>query len=396
MADVGAPGREASELVTHKYGLIACGLVFVYAAYTGALVIALLVGGLALIAGIGTLSSWLSIWRVSLVRSLSSNCAFPGDSLTVRYVLENRKPLPAPWLEVAEPVVRGLEVTDPGTEKRLLHLAWFRRVRWDRTLLCRRRGSYRLESSQLIGGDPYGLTSREAVMGGCEELLVYPRLLPLDQIPLPARALLGQQRPPRSLFEDPSRLAGVRAYQPGDPLNRIHWKVTARHGSLHSKVLEPSTTPTIALVLAIDPSAMGHPDDDESVEYAISVVASLAHLAVESGWSVGVFSGGHPEVALLPAAGRQHTMLILQSLARLDKPDLGWRRALAVQRSHLPSGATLVFVAPALSEVVLENVADVASGGHAITLVQTNGLGPGIDKIGPWPVFHAGQGQAVS
>ena len=37
------------------------------------------------------------------------------------------------------------------------------------------------------------------------------------------------------LYEDPTRISGVRPYEAGDPLNRVHWRATARTGALHSK-----------------------------------------------------------------------------------------------------------------------------------------------------------------
>ena len=46
-----------------------------------------------------------------------------------------------------------------------------------------------------------------------------------------SRRPIGEIRISHRLFEDPTRIAGVRAYQSGDPLNRIHWRATARTGA---------------------------------------------------------------------------------------------------------------------------------------------------------------------
>ena len=51
------------------------------------------------------------------------------------------------------------------------------------------------------------------------------------------------------LYEDPTRIAGVRSYTPGDSLMRVHWRATARTGQLHSKVYEPSTIAGATLLL---------------------------------------------------------------------------------------------------------------------------------------------------
>ncbi len=44
-------------------------------------------------------------------------------------------------------------------------------------------------------------------------------------------------------------MAGVRPYQPGDPLARIHWRASARTGQLHSKVYEASSIAGLTLLV---------------------------------------------------------------------------------------------------------------------------------------------------
>ena len=65
----------------------------------------------------------------------------------------------------------------------------------------------------------------------------------------PSRRPIGDVRLTHRLYEDPTRIAGVRPYEAGDPLNRIHWRATARTGRLHSKVYEPSTLAGATILL---------------------------------------------------------------------------------------------------------------------------------------------------
>jgi len=74
-------------------------------------------------------------------------------------------------------------------------------------------------------------------------LLVYPRIIPLTGYDLTSRRPIGDVLLMHRLFEDPTRISGVRPYELGDPLNRVHWRATARTGVLHSKVHEPSRWP---------------------------------------------------------------------------------------------------------------------------------------------------------
>ena len=102
------------------------------------------------------------------------------------------------------------------------------------------RGYYQLGPMQLETGDVFGLHRRFRVAGEPHFALVRPKVLPLQGYNLASRRPMGEIRVVHRLFEDPTRLAGVRPYQQGDPLNRIHWRATARTGQIHSRVYETS------------------------------------------------------------------------------------------------------------------------------------------------------------
>ena len=57
-------------------------------------------------------------------------------------------------------------------------------------------------------------------------LLVYPKLVPLEGYDLTSRRPIGDVRMAHRLYEDPTRIAGVRPYEAGDPLNRVHCRAT--------------------------------------------------------------------------------------------------------------------------------------------------------------------------
>lgn len=359
------------------------------AAYLGLTVLALLAAGLLVVVGTAHLWAWSSVWRVAYRRDMVCRRAFPGQTLEARVAVENRKPLPAPWLEVVEDIPGGLLAPLVPASPRFLSLLWYRRASWTYRLVCQRRGCYRLGPAVLRGGDPYGLAAREATRGGEDEVLVYPRLLPLDQIGLPARAIFGRQRPPRSLYEDPSRMAGLRDYRPGDPRNRVHWKATARRGELQVKVHEPTTTPQALLVLAMD--GLANPDSPEAeqlAELAISVVATLAHDGAGRGWAVGVFANGAPPVALWPAASPEQVSLILEGLARLrSECPVPLVESLGARRDAMAAGTTVVFVAAGVDAALVGFAADLCRAGHAIAFVPV-GAEPTADvALAGWSVF---------
>jgi uncharacterized protein (DUF58 family) len=108
------------------------------------------------------------------------------------------------------------------------------------------------------------------------------------------------------LYEDPTRICGVRAYQRGDPLGRIHWRATARTGTLHSKLYEPSTVAGATLLLDLHRDT--HPAHDEPVrsELAITAAASIAHALCLAGQQVGLVTNGRDAADRIRQEGWHH------------------------------------------------------------------------------------------
>ena len=194
-------------------------------------------------------------------------------------------------------------------------VSWSERVTWRYRLSCRQRGIYRLGPAVVTSGDPFGFFPRSARVGQVGRVVVYPRLIPIDGAALPSGSPHGDTRAPQWLFEEPTRVVGVRDYHPEDPIRRVHWKATARRGELQVKISEPTVELSTAIFLAVDsfatgPSARGEGDPNEHFEYAVSLAASLAHLLIGRGVPVGLYAnwggeGSGGSLQLAPAGGQQ-------------------------------------------------------------------------------------------
>ncbi len=178
-----------------------------------------------------------------------------GESVAVVVHIENSGALPIAWVLAEDMLPRHALVFDPPslrTSGRRLQLAMFRR-RGRKTiyyqLQCNRRGYYQIGPLVLETGDVFGLHRRYRVATEPHFLLVFPQVHPLAGFDIASRRPIGEVKMSYRLFEDPTRVAGVRRYEFGDPMNRINWRATARTGILHSKVYEPSTVAGVTLLL---------------------------------------------------------------------------------------------------------------------------------------------------
>ena len=209
--------------------------------------------------------------------------------------VQNGGRLPVPWVLMEDMLPRhALDARFPRlkvTKGKRLQVAMLRaggETTVAYTIRCLQRGYYQIGPLVMENGDLFGLHRRFRVDRHLRFLLVFPKTVALTGYDLTSRRPIGDVRLTHRLYEDPTRIAGVRPYEIGDPLNRVHWRATARTGALHCKVYEPSCL-TGATIL-VDFHEKGYPAHGEPFrsELAITAAVSLANAVAEMGQQVGL------------------------------------------------------------------------------------------------------------
>jgi len=111
-----------------------------------------------------------------------------------------------------------------------------------------RRGVYDLGECILTITDPLRLFRVSRRLIADEQLTVFPTVLPLEKLRVSLTSPLDGQRVKFAPNYDVSQLAGVRPYE-SDPMNRIHWKMSAHRGELMVKEFSPSASKTVIVLL---------------------------------------------------------------------------------------------------------------------------------------------------
>jgi uncharacterized protein (DUF58 family) len=202
-------------------------------------------------------------------------------------------------------------------------------------------------------------------------LLVFPRVVPLEQIGLQAGLAIGNIRAPAVVLPDPVRPIGVRDYRPGDSPRLVHWKASARRGSLQVKVLERTVRRDLAIYLDVggfDHSWLVY--REALFERAVSAAASLASATIERGGSVALAFGGPEPMALPGNTGLDQLRLILEALA-VVQPTEGRPidSMVAATIARQPAGTTIVVLTPTPEAPLLAELAPARRRGHPVAIV---------------------------
>ncbi|MDE2933998.1 MAG: DUF58 domain-containing protein [Chloroflexota bacterium] len=345
--------------------------------------------------------------RVSVRSSLGEARAFQGEQVELRFEIENRKPLPLPWFDLRVAISEELEVegeelpaaSAPGLNwlTRRGALGWYERRRWRMQVGARERGQFQIGPSQLHSADILGIFPRHREAPEITSFIAYPRVFALDDLGFPADRPLGDSKGRNRIFEDPLRIAGLRDYEPGDPLRRIDWKATARHGELQSRVYEPSAVQHLYVLLNIDTlehSWEGYLKDD--LERTVSMAASLAVWATGRRYAVGLLANGSlpnsdRPIRLPPSRARTQLPRILETLAvvqPLTMGDLAGR--LRREASRLPLGSTLILAAAFIPDELAEAMRRLQDEGYRVAVVVTSDR-VDLDKLTGLPVRVTGR-----
>ncbi len=356
-------------------------------------------------------SRWLTRqWSESVVaqRQCSQLTAEVGDTVTVIVSVRNEGRWPVTWMLVEDLLpAHALQFEPPrlqvtgrridvlsfpaGGAKNLLY-----------QLKCNRRGYYQLGPTVLETGDLFGLDRRYRVGAAPHFLLVYPEVVPLEGYAVASRRPIGEVRMTHRLYEDPTRIAGVRQYQAGDPFHRVHWRATARTGILHSKVYEPSTVAGATVLIDFHRDSYDRRHEPVRSELAVTAAASILNTLYQLGQQIGLVTNGRDaadrvrlegwdgdsrtrDVARRAGAMTAHSdrllpvvvptgrspecfQQILATLARLELTDgLTLPQLIQETESHLPRDATVIVILPRATPDDAIALGNLRRSGFAVT-----------------------------
>ncbi len=301
--------------------------------------------------------------KFSYRRTISKHAVSEGGKIELVEELINNKLTPVPWLRVESklsPWLRfksqeNLEILDDRYHKSVFFLRSFQKITRRHEITCIHRGYYDLSITSLTAGDLLGMGTSSREIHGDARLFVYPALLGQDELPQDALQWQGDVSVRRWIFPDPILINGIREYRTGDSRKDIHWKASARTGTLQIKTHDYTVCPRVLLVMNIDPEDhfWGLLSDMQQsyMEYGIRSVATLLSWAIENGMDAGLYSNAQlaqaPDtpIGIQPACSDAQWELLMTTLAgiQLREQESIYRTMERIVEDHICDADILVF-----------------------------------------------------
>jgi uncharacterized protein (DUF58 family) len=249
--------------------------------------------------------------------------------------------------------------------------------------LLTRRGLFNLGPTEMRAGDAFGLFQTSRAYVSEANLLVTPYMVDLTAFASPPGLLFGGRSQRRRTLDTTPYAASIREYSQGDPLNRIHWPSSARRNKLMVKEFE--LDPQAEAWIFLDAQEDLHTGEDEdfhkieieqasdwlykkhttitlpreTIEYAVSIAASLIKFYIQNGQAVGL-GVSTQQINVLPAEkGERQLNKLLETLAFIEpNGKLPLNTITTTQSEHIPMGSTLVLITPSAGKEIFITVED--------------------------------------
>jgi uncharacterized protein (DUF58 family) len=226
-----------------------------------------------------------------------------------------------------------------------------------------RRGVFIIPPFETTRQDPFGIVRRVRRFAGEDELWVYPRILPFRTMPTgfsrPAEGPSSEMAPQGSIT-----FHRLREYVVGDDVRMVHWKSTARTGTLMVRHHIDTSLPYTVVVVDQRPDRY----TEDTFELALDAAASAVVSGVRAGGPVQVRLTDGRVAGDDKASGAQLQLDLLTATETDDRGDIQQ----VMQRLRRERGGTLlVVVTGRLDRTDLAAVSRLRRSYHRVVMISS-------------------------
>lgn len=346
----------------------------------------------------------LSVVGLKVHRHARLKKAGAGDVFEEHYEIQNA----SPFVSFNAEIINNSALPGASGSRLLTRIGGNRTITYLSRTYLTRRGRFILGPTTVVGADPFGLFHIRRHFPAEESLVVLPTIYEITSFPAAPGVLPGGRTIRRKTSDVTPHAASVREYAPGDPLKSIHWPTTVRRQKLMVKEFEQDPQSEVWIFLDLQDGVhyektyappvffatqllYGKPPKfvlpPSSLEYAISIAASLSHYFIGQKRAVGLVGAGYSATFIPAERSDRQESKILETLAYLeDDGELSLAAVVAMQARQLTTGSTAILITPEVRAEIIAAVEDLQRRGlHPIVVLldpDTFGGPPGADRLG--------------
>ncbi|NDI34998.1 DUF58 domain-containing protein [Chengkuizengella sediminis] len=200
--------------------------------------------------------------KMKTQRTISSETWISGENISVKMNIQLQTWLPFVWI-----------VVEDEWHKQTYFPRLQSTVQYEYFIVNCQRGKYESKGLQIIIKDLFGFIRKKVKIDSELQFIVYPEPIPIVKWRnVQSESEDSNQTSSQRSYES-LQFSGIRDYSYGDPMNRIHWKMSAKSNKLKTKEREFSHD--YKMMLFLDANKNADHLDSSCFETAVQVAASL-------------------------------------------------------------------------------------------------------------------------
>lgn len=309
------------------------------------------------------------IGRITAVCYTEASSAQVGGKVKVIIEVKNLTGWPVPWVQywVQMPATFGLP---DNLACYTFSLAPHEKKTFSEMVECRQRGIFLWGRGLLKTGDLFGTFVNSFSTGELREITVLPQVFDLGQgLETMTGLRLGDNYWSRKAGRLGAGFLGVRKYDAGDGISRIHWKASARSQNLLVKEFQEPKLMDCMLYLDLNEENHAGEGPEGSVEKAVALIASIAGAGIKTGYGIGLVVFGAEREYIPVGYGKSHFALILHTLVRAGQnKGFEFGEALGQEAALLQRKCQVIAATGRLNEKLVDGLLRTKTKGQYLSL----------------------------
>lgn len=310
-----------------------------------------------------------------------TDAVYAGQQTRLYEVIENRKAMPVPVLEVGFHTRKELvfvdvdntNVSDYCYKRDVFSVLGRQKITRELPVRCTKRGKYIASDADIMTHTLLFRRRYSKGIGTEAVLYVYPKMTQVSEIMTVCESMLGTLQCAKRLYEDPFAFRSIRDYTMDDPMKSINWKASARTGSLMVNTFDSVRSQKAMIFLDVEDRGILRYED--LVEESIALAATLMRRLLRQHIEVGFVYNGDSRQVFLPENNKRNLIIFERMLAEYDKEQDTESFARLLQRlfaddfakKPLSPDTLCLFITKNLNEPLFEQIR--ASAGEHQTLI---------------------------
>ena len=254
-----------------------------------------------------------------------TDAVYAGQQTRLYEVIENRKAMPVPVLEVGFHTRKELvfvdvdntNVSDYCYKRDVFSVLGRQKITRELPVRCTKRGKYIASDADIMTHTLLYRKRYSKGIGTEAVLYVYPKMTQVSEIMTVCESMLGTLQCAKRLYEDPFAFRSIRDYTIDDPMKSINWKASARTGALMVNTFDSVRSQKAMIFLDVEDRGILRYED--LVEESIALAATLMRRLLRQHIEVGFVYNGDSSQVFLPENNRRNLITFERMLAEYDK-----------------------------------------------------------------------------